>query len=168
MKECFEIGIVTGVHGLKGDMKVFPYSNDLENLTKQAYFLIEGKHMEVSLVRMQGKFLIVHIKGVETVESAQEMKNSILSLNRENAAPLATGSYYMVDLIGCKVFENNILLGVLDDIIETGANDVYSVISKNNTELLIPALKSVVKNISIKDSRIDVLLPEGLVDDEYI
>lgn len=168
MKEYFEIGIVTGVHGVKGDMKVFPYSNDLENLCKQKYFIIDSKHMEVSLARVQGKFLIVHFKGVETCESAIEMKNSILCMNRENASPLPKGHYYMVDLIGCKVFENDILLGVLDDIIETGANDVYSVISSDNIELLIPALKSVIKNIDIDTKRINVVLPEGLVDDEHI
>ena len=168
MKEYFEIGIVTGVHGVKGDMKVFPYSNDPENLSKQKYFIIDGKHMEVSLVRMQGKFLIVHFKGIETRESALEMKNSILCMNRENATPLPENHYFMVDIIGCRVFENNILLGVLDDIIETGANDVYSVISEDNIEILIPALKSIIQNIDIDASRIDVLLPKGLIDDEYI
>lgn len=167
MKELFEIGMVTGVHGVKGDMKVFPYSNDFENLTKQLYFLIEGKRMEVSLARMQGKFLIVHLKGIESREAAQDMKNSILSIKRSNSAPLSEGSYYMDDLIGCKVYENNIILGVLEDIIETGANDVYSVISKSGKEILIPALKTAILNIDITSSRIDVLLPEGLVDDEY-
>ncbi len=168
MKEYFEIGIVTGVHGLKGDMKVFPYSNDPENLSKQKYFIIDGKHMEVSLARVQGKFLIVHFKGIETCESALEMKNSILCMNRENATPLPKDHYFMVDLIGCRVFENDILLGVLDDIIETGANDVYSIVSEDNIEILIPALKSVIQNIDIDASRIDVLLPKGLIDDEYI
>lgn len=168
MKEYFEIGIVTGVHGVRGDMKVFPYSNDLENLCKQKFFMIDSKHMEVSLARVQGKFLIVHLKGIETCEAAMELKSSILCMNRENSAPLPKGHYYMIDLIGCNVYENDNLLGVLDDIIETGANDVYSVISKDNIELLIPALKNVILSIDIEKSRIDVLLPEGLVDDEYI
>jgi len=168
MKDIFEIGIVAGVHGVKGDIKVYPYSNDLENLTRQKYFLINGEKRDVLSVRVQGKFLILHLKGIESRNEAEAMKKTVLYLPKESATPLAEGEYYMEDLIGCEVYENLIHLGKIDDIIETGANDVYSVINDNGTEILIPAIKTVVMNIDIDSKRIKVKLPEGLVDDEYI
>ena len=159
MKEIFEIGIVTGVHGVRGDIKVFPYSNDPVNLSNQDYFLIGGKKMEVSHARVQGKFLILHLKGVDSRDDAEAMKD---------ASPLAEGEYYMEDLIGCSVFESGKFLGKLEDIIETGANDVYSVMDKSGRELLIPALKNVILDVDIEKKSMEVILPEGLVDDEYI
>jgi 16S rRNA processing protein RimM len=168
MKENFEIGIVTGVHGVRGDIKVFPYSNDPVNLSNQDYFLIGGKKREVSHARVQGKFLILHIKGVESRDDAEAMKDTVLSLPRANASPLAEGEYYMEDLLGCSVFEGGNYLGKLEDIIETGANDVYSVIDESGRELLIPALKNVILEVDIEKKSMEVMLPEGLVDDEYI
>ncbi|MDX1359341.1 MAG: ribosome maturation factor RimM, partial [Clostridia bacterium] len=84
------------------------------------------------------------------------------------ASPLAEGEYYMEDLIGCSVFESGKFLGKLEDIIETGANDVYSVMDKSGRELLIPALKNVILDVDIEKKSMEVILPEGLVDDEYI
>jgi 16S rRNA processing protein RimM len=168
MKKIFDIGIVTGVHGVGGDLKVFPYSNDPGNLSRQKYFLINGQEREVTYARVQGKFLILHFKGINNRNDAEEMKNTVLSLPREKASPLAEGEYYMEDLIGCRVYEEGIFLGNLEDIMETGANDVYSVIDENGRELLIPALKNVVLDVDIDSKRISVKLPEGLVDDEYI
>lgn len=168
MKEIFEIGIVTGVHGIKGDLKVFPYTSDPENLSIQRFFLINGKKKEVRNARMQGKFLIVKLDGIDTREAAIEMKGVVLSIPRENAAPLPDGIYYMEDLLGCSVYEKDVLLGVLDDIIETGANDVYSVIDVKGREILIPAIKEVVLNTDVMNKRIDVALLEGLLEDDYI
>jgi len=167
MKELFDIGIVTGVHGIKGDIKIFPYSNNPENLINQEYFLAAGVRREITFARIQGKFIIVHLKGTENREDAEAMQNTILSLPRELAAPLEEGQYYMEDMIGCAVFEGERYLGILEDIIETGANDVYSVTADDGSELLIPALKSVIKKVQIESKRIDVTLPEGLVDNEY-
>ena len=83
-----------------------------------------------------------HKKRLTLREAALEMKNSILSMNRKNAAPLSEGAFYMVDLIGCSVYENDKLLGILDDIIETGANDVLviepSADSIDDRERLVP------------------------------
>ncbi len=168
MKKTFEIGIVTGVHGVKGDIKVFPYSNNPVNLSLQEFFIIKGEERKVTSARIQGKYLILHIEEINSRDEAAKLKNTILSLPRENAAPLAEGEYYMEDLLGCKVYENSVLLGKIDDIIETGANDVYSVIDKKGDEILIPALKNVVLKINIQFKRIDVKLPEGLMDDDYI
>jgi len=168
MKDIFEIGIVTGVHGVKGDIKVYPYSNDPENLSNQKYFLINGEKRDVSSARLQGKFLVLHLRGIESRNEAEAMKNTVLSLPRKSAAPLAEGEYYMEDLIGCEVYENSILLGKINDILETGANDVYSVINDIGTEILIPVIKTVVINIDIDSKRVEVKLPEGLVDDDYI
>ena len=168
MKDIFEIGIVAGVHGVNGDLKVYPYSNDPENLSRQKFFLVDGKKYDVLSARLQGKFLVLHLKGIESMNEAEAMKNTVLHLPREFAAPLDEGEYYIEDLIGCEVYENSILLGKIDDILETGSNDVYSVINDNGAEILIPVLKTVVIDIDIDLKRVEVKLPKGLVDDEYI
>lgn len=168
MKDIFEIGIVTGVHGIRGDLKVFPYTNDPKNLSKSEYFIIDGVKREVQAARVQGKFLIVKIRGIDSRESGLEMKGTILSLPREFAAPLEEGLYYMEDLIGCDVFEDSTWLGRLDDIMETGANDVYSIVNDKGREILVPAIKDVIKSIDIEKRRIDVILLDGLLEDEYI
>lgn len=168
MKNTFDIGIVSGVHGVKGELKIFPYTNDPENISRQKNFMINGKKMDVCSARINGRFIIIQLKGVETRTEAELFKNAILSLPRDSAAPLSEGEYYMEDIIGCDVFDDTGLLGKIDDIIETGSNDVYSVINGQGKEILIPALKSVVMKIDIESRRIDVRLPEGLMDDEYV
>lgn len=168
MKEFFEIGIVTGVHGVRGDIKVFPYTHDPENLSKQKFFIIDGEKTEVQYAKMHGKFLIIHIDSINTREDAENMKGTILCIPRENAAPLPEGQYYMDDLIGSSVFEGEKNLGILEDIMETGANDVYCVVDEKGREILIPAIKGVLLEIDINGRRIDVALPEGLTDDEYV
>lgn len=167
MKDIFEIGIIASAHGIKGEVKIFPYSNMPENFRKQKYFLYNGKKLYVKSVKLLTKFVVVKFNGVDTIEDAQAMKGIVISIEKENAAPLGENEYYMKDIIGCGVYENDNYLGDIKDIIETGGNDVYSVIDHNKREILIPALKNVIKKIDIGKKIIHVILPEGLLDDDY-
>ena len=167
-KKEFEIGVITGVHGIKGEIKIFPYTSDPENIARQKFFLNNGLRLNVEKARVQGKFIIVKLDGISCREEAEKLKGQILQISREHAALLSENVYYMDDLIGCSVFSGKGCLGVIKDILETGANDVYSVFDDQGKEILIPAIKSVVKAVDIEKKRIEVLLPEGLMDEDYI
>ncbi len=167
MKEYFDIGIVAGVQGIQGEIKVYPYSHDPANLTKQPFFLIGDKKMAVRSARLQGKFIIIDFEKITSRNEAERLKGAVLQIPRSSATPLANRQYYMEDIIGCSVYEKDIFLGVVCDIIETGSNDVYAIETENNHEILIPAIKSVIISIDTIEKKIEVILPEGLVDNEY-
>ncbi|MBN1624712.1 MAG: 16S rRNA processing protein RimM [Clostridia bacterium] len=164
MDDRFEIGKVAGGHGLKGELKVFTYTDDPANLLKNKYFYCGTRKLEAISVKLSGHFLVVGFREFNTKEQADALKGTLLYIDRDAAAPLDSNSYYIRDLLGCEVYESGNLLGVLDDVIQTGANDVYSVIPENGVEILIPAIKSVVRKVDVPGRRIDVVLPEGLVE----
>ncbi|MBN2558296.1 MAG: 16S rRNA processing protein RimM [Clostridia bacterium] len=168
MKKIFEIGIIAGANGLKGEVKIFPCSGVARNLIEQKYFIANGKHFAVEYSRLQGKYIVSKFEGVDDRDKAERLKGTVLGIKRENAAPLADGEYYMEDLIGCIVYEEGRKLGTVGDILETGGNDVYSVIDDAGVEILVPAIKQVVLSIDIDGRMIEVRLPEGLTDDDYI
>ncbi len=111
--------------------------------------------------------IIASLEGIIDRDQSEALVNKLVSINREDATPLTEDSHYISEIIGCLVYENNILLGKIYDVIETGSNDVY-VVKTKKTDLLIPALKSVVKKVDIDSKKIEVVLPEGLVDHEII
>ncbi len=164
MDDRFEIGKVAGGHGLKGELKVFTFTDDPANLLENKVFYCGSKKLEAVSVKLNGRFLIIGFKEFRTREEADAMKGTILYIDRSNAAPLADNSYYIRDLIGCEVFDDGNSIGVLTDVMQTGSNDVYSVVSESGNEILVPAIKSVIRLVDITGRRIDVILPEGLVE----
>lgn len=167
-KREFEIGVIAGVHGVKGEVKIFPYTSDPDNIALQKFYLAGDKKLIVEKARVQGKFIVASINGITDRSMAEKLKGTMLSIPRENATALSEGVYYMADLIGCMVYTGETLLGIVEDIIETGSNDVYSIKNDLGKEILIPAIKSVIQLIDIKAKRIEVILPEGLLDEDYI
>lgn len=164
MNNKFEIGIIAGGHGLKGELKVYPYTDDPANLLKSKLFYFKDREWKPVSLKQSGKFIVIGFNEIKSREEADAMKGISLFIDKEDATPLKDGAFYIRDLIGCEVFENKVLLGVLEDVLQTGANDVYSVISESGNEILIPAIKSVVKSIDIEDRKIEVELIEGLVE----
>ena len=107
--------------------------------------------------------LLIKFKEVDKVEEAETLRNASLKVERKDAAPLEEGSYYIADLIGMQVYtEDGIILGVLQDIYNTGSNDIYVVRNELGKQILLPAIKEVIKNISLEDNKITVHLLEGL------
>jgi 16S rRNA processing protein RimM len=101
------------------------------------------------------------------MSEAEQYKECFVLVDRENAVKLPEDSFFICDIVGCSIFdENGILLGELTKVLQTGSNDVYVVKDKSGKEILIPALKSVVRKVSVDQRRIDVIIPKGLLDDE--
>lgn len=169
MVEYFEIGHISNTHGLKGEMKVRPFTESQKRYEELKKVLInikdELKEYEIESVRYQKDVVLLKLKGVDDIDAAEKLKNHYISIPREDAKNLSDDEYFIADLIGSEVFENEDLIGTLDDVFTAGASDVYVVKRKGKKDLLLPALKSIIKKVDVKNKRIDVEIPRGL-DDE--
>ncbi len=162
------IGQIVNVHGIKGEVKVYPYTDDVDNLSrnlKKIYLDEKLKESFKTSCRVQKGMLLVKISGVDTVEKAEELRNKYIYISEDALGTLEEDSYYVKDLIGLEVIDikNNELVGTLDYVFNTGANDVYEVTTTNNTKIYLPAIKQVIKKVDIKARKIYVEIMEGLI-----
>lgn len=153
MKEFLKVGQITNTHGVKGELKVYPLTDDIKRFRKLKTVLIDNEERKIVWCKPQTDKVIMKIEGVETMEQATALKSKYLFIKREDAVKLPENSYFVADLIGCSVYdENGVELGRLDDVIFTGSNDVYWV--KGKEEILVPALKDIVVKVDIDEKKI--------------
>ena len=169
MVEYIEIGIVNNTHGVRGELKVIPLTDDMKRYEKLKEVFVEdstGKRTLYSIknVKFFKKLVILAFQGIDDIDKAQKLKGSKIVIHRKDAVELPEDTYFICDLIGCEVYEDNNLLGKVKDVFPTGSNDVYVVKDDEGREILIPAIGHVVLNVDIINSRIDVKLPKGLID----
>lgn len=168
MEEYFEIGQIVNTSGLKGVIKVKPFTDDITkfNNFKTIYISIkkELKEFKIEQVRFSKNMVFLKLEGIDTIEEAENYRNLYLKIKRDKDEELEEGSYYIVDIIGCKVYtDEQKELGKVDDVFSTGSNDVYVVKDEESRQILLPAIKEVIKNIDIENKTITVHLLEGLV-----
>ena len=168
MEEYFEIGQIVNTSGLKGEIKVKPFTDDIKkfNNLKTIYVSIkkELKEFEIEHVRFSKNMVFLKLKGINTIEEAENYRNFYLKIKRDKDEKLEEGVYYVVDLIGCTVYtDDNQMLGKVDDVFSTGSNDVYVVKDELGKQVLLPAIKDVIKNVDIENKTITVHLMEGLI-----
>lgn len=167
MNEMFTVGRIVNTHGVKGELKIMPTTDDPKRFTKLKSIYVERKTMEnyeIQSVRYHKDFVLLKFKGIDDMNAAELLKGSTLKIERKDSLPLKKDEYYICDLFGLQVFtEEERYLGELVDIIETGSNDVY-VVRKEDREkdLLLPAIKQVIKQVDIENQRMAVHLLEGL------
>lgn len=153
MKQFLAVGQIINTHGLNGELKVYPLTDDIKRFRKLDKVLIDGVERNIVWCKLQADTVILKIEGVETLEDAHKLRNKYLEIDRENAVELPENTYFVADLIGCSVFDSNDnLLGNIYDVIKTGSNDVYWI--KEGKELLIPALKDIVETVDIENKKI--------------
>jgi 16S rRNA processing protein RimM len=153
MKEILTVGQIINTHGIKGEIKVYPLTDDIRRFRKLKTVYIDGIEREISWCKLQVDKVILKIVGIESPEEAYKYRNKYIQVNRENAADLEEDRYFVADIIGCKVVdENGKEFGNVFDVIFTGSNEVYWV--KGEEEILIPALKSVVAKMDIENKLI--------------
>ena len=166
-KEVALVGKIVGAHGVKGTSKISVYVESLTIFKPDTALLVcspDGSEnsYEMDWVKPHSRGALLALKGVTSRDQAKTLVGAELYIHRSKLPKLEDGAYYWFDLIGLKVYTpDDQYLGRLDSIIETGANDVY-VVNKNDREILIPALKSVVRSIDIESNIMRVELPEGL------
>ncbi|MFZ5352591.1 MAG: ribosome maturation factor RimM [Bacillota bacterium] len=168
MENYLSIGQIINTHGVKGEVKVFPLTNDVNRFKKLKEVYIEKNDALQKYTVISSKLLkntvVLKLESIDTVEAAEKLKEQYIKVDRKNAVKLPKDSYFICDLLGLSVIDmDGVHLGSIKDIIQTGSNDVYIVKPENGKEILIPALKSVVKEINIEEGKIIVELPEGLL-----
>ena len=120
--------------------------------------------LEIEEVKYQKNMVLVKFKGIETVEAAEKLRNAFVEIDRKDAIPLEEGEYFIADLLGLDVFvDTGEKLGILDDIFNTGSNDIYVVKNELGKQFLLPYIDDVVKDIDIENGKITVHLIEGLI-----
>ena len=167
MLEYLSIGQIVNIHGFKGEVKVYPLTDDMSRfkMLKEVYVEENTKLVkyEVESLKFLSNTVAVKLKGIDTEEAANKLRNFYMKVDRKSAVKLPKDSYFICDLIDLEAFdEKGLLLGTIRDVLQTGSNDVY-IIKTNGKDLLVPALKEVVKEIDLKNRKIVVQLPEGLI-----
>jgi 16S rRNA processing protein RimM len=166
-----EIGKIVKTHGVKGELKVLPLTDYVERFfdLKWAFVGNEDDNLRkysFEKVRLQKNLVIVKFRGINNKTEAEVLKDNFIKVDRENAIKLPEDTFFICDIIGCEVLDEDTgnKLGVVYEVLQTGSNDVYVLKSDNSKEILIPALKTVVKKVSLEDQKIWVKLPLGLLD----
>lgn len=153
MEQFLTVGKIINTHGIRGEVKIKPTTDDVNRFKslKEAY--IDEKEIFISGCKFQPGKVILKIEGIDSIEEAEKLKNKLIKVKREKAVQLPKDTYFAVDIIGCEVYEETgNKIGTVDDIIYTGSNDVYWV--KGENEVLIPALKDIVLEIDINNKKI--------------
>lgn len=169
MKQFLEIGKIVAVQGLKGEVRVEAWCDSKEFLCEfdTLYFDKGAKEVEIQRAHPHKNIVLMKIKGVDTVEQAQLLRNKILYMDR-NDVELEEGSFFVQDLIGLEVFdgESGESYGKICDVTETGANDVYHIKDSDGKIRLIPAIPDVVLNTDIEAGKMTIHVLEGLFDED--
>ena len=168
MTEHFRVGVITAVHGLRGEVKVFPTTDSRHRYdTLSECLLWDGTGytpLTIDRHRYFKQMVIVHFKGFDRVEDVEGLVKKELYVDREHADPLEEGEYYIADLIGLKVIcDDGQELGKITDVLQTGANDVY-VVDNGAKEVLIPVIKDCILETDPEKGFVRVHLLKGLID----
>ena len=167
MEQFFQVGVITTTHGLKGDVKVYPTTDDIKRFERLKTVILENKNehmnLEIENVRYFKNLVILKFKGIDDINDVEKYKGMSLLVARKDALELREGQYYLADLIDLQVLlEDGTSLGVLTEVLQTGANDVYVVKTKEDKELLIPAIKDCILEVNMETRCMKVHLLEGL------
>ena len=167
MQKRLEIGQIVNTFGIKGEVKVAPFTDDINRFDdlKKVYVRTKKdlKIYKVENARYHKNMVLLKFEGINNPEEAELLKNSFLEVDREDAIPLEEGTYFIVDLIGLDVYtDDGKLLGKVEDIYNTGANDIYVVKDELGKQILLPGIDDVIKEVKLEDRIIVHLIP-GLI-----
>ena len=167
MEDMFRVGVIANTHGIRGEVKVYPTTDDVTRYKKLKEVLLdtgkEYKTLEIASTRFFKNLVIVKFKGIDNINDIEQYKGHDLYVTRENAIPLEEGEYYLADIIDAKVVtEDGEDFGILKDVLETGANLVY-VVEHEGKEVLLPVIPECVKNVDVSAGIVTVHIMEGLV-----
>ena len=168
MEDLLSVGIITSTHGIRGEVKVFPTTDDVNRFKKlKAVILDAGKEkldLEIQQVKFFKNMVILKFKGIDNINDVEKYRQKTLYVTRENAVKLKKDEYFIADLIGLCVYdEDEILLGKIEDVLVTGANDVYVVENDEGNQILIPAIKDCILDVDIEAQKMKVHLLKGLI-----
>lgn len=166
MDKLVKIGKIAKPHGVRGTLKVLPLTDDKTRYNKLRKTYIQTRHgikeFDILAVRYQDKFVLLDLVGIETMTEAEGYIGNYIAIEKKDRMPLDENTYYIEDLIGLNVYEEETYLGKLIDVMQPGSNDVYIITLEDGKELLLPAIKSVILEVDIDLGLMKVNVPEGL------
>ena len=168
MEQLFQVGVNSSTHGVRGEVKVFPTTDDVKRFKKLKKVILDtGKEqlpLEIEGVKFFKQFVILKFRGIDNINDIEKYKGKRLLVDREHAVKLKKDEYFIADMIGMDVFtEDGELFGALKDVMETGANDVYIIEMSDGKEVLVPAIKQCILDVDIENRKMVIHLLEGLV-----
>ena len=168
MEKLLQVGVISSTHGVRGEVKVFPTTDDVKRFKKLKKVILDtGREqlpLEVESVKFFKQFAILKFKGIDNINYIEKYKGKSLLVDRENAVKLRKDEYFIADMIGLSVFtDDGEEFGQLRDVLETGANDVYIIDSLKHGEVLVPAIKQCILDVDIENGKMVIHLMEGLV-----
>lgn len=169
MNKELRVGVIVRTHGIRGEVKVFPTTDSPDRFDELKNVIIRRENRfhaaEVEKVRYFKNLVIVKFKDIDSIDEVEKYVGADLCIKREDGVPLSAGEYYIADIIGMEVYdEDGIHLGTVKDVMETGANDVYLVSAENGKEYMLPAVKECIRNIDIENNEMKVHVIPGLLD----
>lgn len=169
MEDLLQVGIITSTHGVRGEVKVYPTTDDPRRFRRLKEVVLdtgrEKLNLEIEGVKFFKQFVILKFKGLDNINDIEKYRQKSLYVTRKNAVRLQRDEYFIADMIGLKVQdEDGTELGTVKDVIETGANDVYEVEMADGRSLLLPAIKQCILNVDVENGMMQVHVLEGLLD----
>ena len=169
MEDFLQVGVITATHGIRGEVKVFPTTDDPERfLDLETVYLDTGREkklLTISSVKFFKQFVILKFKEFDNINDVEPFRKKSLLVTRDQAVPLEEDEYFIADLIGLRVItDEDKVLGELTDVLETGANDVYQVTDETGKEILLPAIKDCILSVDLEKGEMKVHILEGLLD----
>ena len=167
MEDLLQVGVITTTHGVRGEVKVFPTTDDANRFKKLKEVILDtGKEqlpLEIAQVKFFKNLVILKFKGIDNINEIERYKGKSLLVAREDAVSLEKDEYYFADLIGMEVVTEEEHFGVLRDVMETGANEVYIIDSDSHGEVLVPAIRQCILDVDIEEKRMKIRLMDGLI-----
>lgn len=167
MEQLLQVGVIASTHGIRGEVKVFPTTDDIKRFKILKEVILDiGKEqlkLEIENVKFFKQFAILKFKGIDHINDIEKYKGKALFVTRENAVKLKKNEYFIADMIGIEVRnEEGNKLGILKDVLLTGANDVYIIQKEDESELLLPAIKECILDVDIENKMMKVHIMSGL------
>ncbi len=161
--ETIEFGKIVNTHGLKGEVKVYSYTDNEKKILKLKKVYIRGREYKVESMKLQKQMFLMKLQGIDDIDQTKSIMNEMCFREVEKNESNDDEGYFIKDLVGIEVIdESGNTIGTLKEVFRTGANDVYEVVDKNNKSIYLPAIKKVIKSIDISSRKMTVELMEGL------
>lgn len=168
MENLMEIGQIVNTYGIKGFVKVVPFTDNINRFEDLKTVYVETKkgleNFEIEEVKYAKNTVLLKLKGIDDINIAEKYKNCYIKISRENAVKLPEDTYFIVDLLDIKVYtDEDIYLGNIIDVYPTGSNDIYVVKNEEGKQVLLPAIGEVIKTVDIQNKKMVVHLLDGLI-----
>lgn len=168
MESLMEIGQIVNTYGIKGFVKVVPFTDNINRFEDLKTVYVETKkgleNFEIEEVKYSKNTVLLKLKGIDDINIAEKYRNCYLKISRENAVKLPEDTYFIIDLLDMKVYtEQDIYLGNIIDVYPTGSNDIYVVKNEEGKQVLLPAIGEVIKTVDIQNKKMVVHLLDGLI-----